>query len=121
MIGLMNKVFTPFNDEDLQWSNAVQEVNNNLDAVMNHYGLFLNDVQPLAYRRGLDDFSFGRMLQFSEHSRTKFFYAQQIQREITRLTWFLSKCFPYGESLSIRLWNNHRNQFEFLKELLNDK
>ena len=99
--------FVPFNNIEKQFANAVREVSNNLETVMDHYSEFLCD----------GDYELGRERQFKPPSIHE---AIQLQREICRLSWFRSKCFAYASPESADLWRRHRQEFELLRMMLDE-
>ena len=100
--------FVPFNDKDKQFDCAVREITFSLDNVMAHYADFLQE----------GDYEYGRLRQFEPPSMHE---SITYQRQICRLTWLRSKCFQYSSDESVQLWRRHRQEFELLRMMLDEK
>jgi len=98
----------PFNNIDVQFANATAEQNNEIEFVMERYGIFLLE----------GDFEYGRARQFDAPDISE---AISYQRRITRDSWLRTKTFAYGSYESIYFWRRHRIEFELLIQMLQEQ
>ena len=94
----------PDNIIESMTNNAVHEVTDVLDKVLNHYSTFLRD----------NDFENGRDQMFKPEN---LYCLQLLQIEITRLAWLRSKYCDFNSPEAIMFWKMHKMEEHILKQL----
>ena len=95
--------FKPFMDKEKLFENAVQEVTNHLDQVMEHYD-FLQD----------GDYETGRAEQFHKRNLQALLNIQEL---ITRWSWIRTKFSEWNSDEMVFCWKRHRQEYEVYKDL----